>query len=108
MGSSPKPIKDRIAVGTVDLDRHAVRPRPERPLPADRDARVEQKRAASAGSGLRELLGELKKDAHLRNIPVVVLTTSDAEKGVLAAYELHANAYIVVAIIPWMAVLDLL
>lgn len=43
----------------------------------------------------RELLAELKKDRHLKNIPMIVLTTSDAEKDVLAAYELHANAYIV-------------
>jgi CheY-like chemotaxis protein len=42
----------------------------------------------------RELLGELKSDPSLRTIPVVVLTTSDAERDVLQSYQLHANAYI--------------
>lgn len=43
----------------------------------------------------RQVLAEIKEDPDLRRIPVVVLTTSQAEKDVLAAYELHANAYIV-------------
>ena len=42
----------------------------------------------------REVLKELKQDADLKTIPVVVLTTSDAERDVLRAYELHANCYI--------------
>lgn len=42
----------------------------------------------------RELLGVIKKDAQLRTIPVMVLTTSDAESDVLQSYALHANAYI--------------
>ncbi|HEX8244751.1 MAG TPA: response regulator [Longimicrobium sp.] len=43
----------------------------------------------------RQVLAEIKEDPELRRIPVVVLTTSQAEKDVLAAYQLHANAYIV-------------
>lgn len=43
----------------------------------------------------RAVLAEIKNDPDLRRIPVVVLTTSEAEKDVLGAYELHANAYIV-------------
>ncbi len=31
---------------------------------------------------------------NLKNIPVIVLTTSNAEKDILGAYDLHANAYI--------------
>jgi CheY-like chemotaxis protein len=42
----------------------------------------------------REVLRELKEDNNLKNIPVVVLTTSNAEKDILRAYELHANAYV--------------
>lgn len=42
----------------------------------------------------REVLAELKTDPDLKRIPVVVLTTSDAEKDVLRAYDLHANCYI--------------
>lgn len=42
----------------------------------------------------REVLSELKSDADLATIPVVVLTTSKAEQDVLRSYELHANCYI--------------
>ncbi|MBI3319770.1 MAG: response regulator [Candidatus Omnitrophica bacterium] len=42
----------------------------------------------------RELLAEVKADADLRRIPVVVLTTSKAEQDILKAYDLHANCYI--------------
>ena len=42
----------------------------------------------------REVLLDIKGDPHLRRIPVVVLTTSEAEEDVIAAYELHANAYV--------------
>jgi two-component system, chemotaxis family, response regulator Rcp1 len=42
----------------------------------------------------REVLAELKQDQALRTIPVVVLTTSDAEQDIVKSYELHANCYI--------------
>jgi CheY-like chemotaxis protein len=42
----------------------------------------------------REVLREIKEDSNLKNIPVVVLTTSGAEKDILRAYDLHVNAYI--------------
>jgi chemotaxis family two-component system response regulator Rcp1 len=42
----------------------------------------------------RQVLAEVKADADLKCIPVVVLTTSDAEEDVLRAYELHANCYV--------------
>lgn len=45
-------------------------------------------------SGL-EVLGELKADPDLHTIPVVVLTTSQAEGDILRSYELHANAYVI-------------
>ncbi len=42
----------------------------------------------------REVLAEIKSDPLLKRIPVVVLTTSEDEKDVLKAYDLHVNAYI--------------
>jgi two-component system, chemotaxis family, response regulator Rcp1 len=42
----------------------------------------------------REVLQEIKQDPALRNIPVVVLTTSEAEQDIVRAYDLHANCYI--------------
>jgi two-component system, chemotaxis family, response regulator Rcp1 len=42
----------------------------------------------------REVLAEIKRDPVLKRIPVVVLTTSEAEQDVLRAYDLHANCYI--------------
>jgi len=42
----------------------------------------------------REVLSELKQDEALRRIPVVILTTSSAERDILAAYDQHVNAYI--------------
>ncbi|UTI66421.1 response regulator [Paraconexibacter antarcticus] len=42
----------------------------------------------------REVLREIKADDGLRSIPVVVLTTSDAEEDILKSYDLHANAYV--------------
>jgi CheY-like chemotaxis protein len=41
-----------------------------------------------------EVLADIKSDPHLSTIPVVVLTTSEAEEDIVRAYKLHANAYI--------------
>ena len=41
-----------------------------------------------------EVLAELKADHDLLMIPVVILTTSQAETDILASYQSHANAYI--------------
>lgn len=42
----------------------------------------------------REVLSEVKNDPELRSIPVVVLTTSEAEEDILRSYSLYANAYV--------------
>ena len=41
-----------------------------------------------------EVLAEIKADPELRRIPVVILTTSDAEEDVLRSYDLYANAFV--------------
>jgi chemotaxis family two-component system response regulator Rcp1 len=40
------------------------------------------------------VLAEIKADPALRRIPVVVLTTSEAEQDIVRSYDLHANCYI--------------
>jgi two-component system, chemotaxis family, response regulator Rcp1 len=42
----------------------------------------------------REVLAEIKSDERIRNIPVIVLTTSAAEEDIARAYSRHANCYI--------------
>jgi CheY-like chemotaxis protein len=43
----------------------------------------------------QEVLEEIKADEELRQIPVVVLTTSEAERDLVRAYQNHANSYLV-------------
>lgn len=43
----------------------------------------------------REVLAEIKVDENLKHIPVIVLTTSKANKDVMASYKHHANCYII-------------
>ena len=42
----------------------------------------------------REVLAEIKADATLQSIPVVILTTSESEEDILKTYSLHCNCYI--------------
>ena len=45
--------------------------------------------------GGREVLAEIKRDPKLKCIPVVILTTSEAEQDIADSYQQHANCYIV-------------
>ena len=45
--------------------------------------------------GGREVLAEIKADPKLKSIPVVILTTSEAEQDIVESYNQHANCYIV-------------
>lgn len=42
----------------------------------------------------RQVLKEIKDDESLRQIPVVILTTSQLDEDILRSYQLHANAYV--------------
>ena len=42
----------------------------------------------------REVLAEVKRNPHLRRIPIIVLTSSDSGQDIQQAYDLHANCYI--------------
>ena len=42
----------------------------------------------------REVLEDIKNDAALKHIPVVILTSSQAEEDILRSYRLHANCFI--------------
>ena len=43
----------------------------------------------------REVLKTIKENKDLKIIPVIILTTSSAEKDILRVYDLHANAYLI-------------
>ncbi len=42
-----------------------------------------------------EMLREMRSDPQLNYLPVIVLTSSDAEEDIMKCYELHANSYVV-------------
>jgi CheY-like chemotaxis protein len=42
----------------------------------------------------REVLEKIKGNEHLKQIPIVILTTSKAEEDIVKSYELNANCYI--------------
>jgi CheY-like chemotaxis protein len=42
----------------------------------------------------REVLAEVKGDINLKTIPIVILTTSDAESDITRSYQLQANCYL--------------
>jgi response regulator RpfG family c-di-GMP phosphodiesterase len=47
------------------------------------------------GTDGREVLETIKAVPVLRRIPVIILTSSQADKDIVESYELHANCYIV-------------
>ncbi len=44
--------------------------------------------------GGREVLAEVKSDESLKTIPIIILTTSEAETDILRSYQLQANCYL--------------
>ncbi len=46
------------------------------------------------GMGGKEFLRQVKEDEKLKQIPVVILTTSDAEKDIIDSYKLQASGYV--------------
>jgi len=42
----------------------------------------------------RQVLAQIKEDASLKTIPIVILTTSDSEDDIVNSYQLHANCYL--------------
>jgi CheY-like chemotaxis protein len=46
------------------------------------------------GMGGKEFLKRMKEDKKLKQIPVVILTTSDAEKDIIDSYNLYASGYV--------------
>ncbi|RLG12541.1 MAG: response regulator [Candidatus Nanohalarchaeota archaeon] len=46
------------------------------------------------GMGGKEFLKRIKSDNNLKNIPVIILTTSDSEEDIIDTYNLHASGYI--------------
>jgi len=42
----------------------------------------------------REVLAEMKADESLKSIPIIVLTSSQAEEDILRSYKLQASAYV--------------
>ena len=46
------------------------------------------------GMGGKQFLREIKSDEHLKQIPVIILTTSDSEKDIIDSYKLQASGYV--------------
>ncbi|MBF2075007.1 MAG: response regulator [Synechococcales cyanobacterium C42_A2020_086] len=42
-----------------------------------------------------DILGEIKRDANLKRIPIIILTLSRSESDILRSYELQGNCYVV-------------
>lgn len=78
-------------MGTYDVK--AITPTPQGPDLILLDLNLPRKNG-------HEVLAEIKEDSQLKRIPVVILTTSSAEKDILATYNLHANCYITK---PWIS-----
>lgn len=47
------------------------------------------------GTDGREVLEIVKSNEHVKRIPIIVLTSSGADKDILESYNLHANCYII-------------
>jgi hypothetical protein len=75
--------EEGVALHAVHLHRDAVRPRPEGPLAGDREARLVQQRAASAGASLGQFLGHAHAERDAR-VDEVVGQVGEGLLGALA------------------------
>ena len=89
---SKMPVSMSVADNGVDAmaflrreDRHADAPRPDLILLDLNLPRMDG----------REVLMQIKQDPKLKQIPVVILTTSDSDRDITQCYEQHANCYVV-------------
>ena len=46
------------------------------------------------GMGGKEFLRQIKEDEHLKQIPVIILTTSDSDRDIIDTYKLQASGYV--------------
>ena len=89
-GSDVEKVIDVVGDGQEAMDflrragRHTEAPRPDMIL---LDLNMPRKDG-------RQVLSEVKGDEDLRTIPIVVLTTSNADTDILGSYHLQANAYV--------------
>ena len=80
-------VGDGVEAVVVPAARRATTPTPSGPTSSCSTSTCRERDG-------RQVLEEIKTDPDLRRIPIVVLTTSEAEEDVLRSYDLHANAYV--------------
>jgi len=86
-------VRNHVTVAADGVEAMAMLRREGRHLAAPRPDLILLDLNLPKRSG-REVLQEIKQDPELKHIPVVVLTTSQAEPDILESYRLSANAYI--------------
>ena len=86
-------VRNRVRLAVTGVEALAILRREGEHLRASRPDLILLDLDLPAKNG-REVLGEIKADDELRDIPVVVVTGSQASADIVQAYRLHANAYV--------------